>query len=156
MKTTPSLKYLRRKVYYKRPPINDRLTSNNVSIHQAQEKPKSVPIQIHPSTLHLPHTTLEEENSRTSAQERVAAARAAEIEQRTAVRNRELIPMEEAIEAMDELVGVVRSEAASVPARITREVPLRRKIEAEVDAMLNRIADALTLRSKAIETGKSE
>lgn len=94
--------------------------------------------------------------TRTSAQERVAAARAAEIEQRTAVRNRELIPMEEAIEAMDELVGVVRSEAASVPARITRELPLRRKIEAEIDAMLNRIADALTAQREAVETGKSE
>lgn len=92
--------------------------------------------------------------TRTSAQERVAAARAAEIEQRTAVRNRELIPMEESLQAMQILVGIVVSEAESVPARVTRDLPLRQKIEDAIREMRSRIAAALREQRTAVKTGK--
>lgn len=94
--------------------------------------------------------------TRTSAQERVAVARAAEIEQRTAVRNRDLIPIEEADEAMQILVGIVVSEAESVPGRVTRDLPLRRKIEDAIRDMRSRIAAALREQRTAIKTGKSK
>ena len=94
--------------------------------------------------------------TRTSAQERVAAARAAEIEQRTAVRNRELIPIEESLQAMQILVGIVVSEAETVPARVTRDMALRRKIEDAIRDMRSRIAAALRDQRTAIKSGKSE
>lgn len=94
--------------------------------------------------------------TRTSAQERVAAARAAEIEMRTAERMRDLIPIEEAGQAMDIVVGVVLSEALSVPARVTRDLPLRRKIEDEIHDMQNRICAALRKQRTAIKTGELE
>ena len=94
--------------------------------------------------------------TRTSAQERVAAARAAEIEQRTAVRNRELIPIEESLQAMQILVGIVVSEAETVPARVTRDMALRRKIEDAIRDMRSRIAAALRDQRTVIKSGKSE
>lgn len=77
------------------------------------------------------------------AAERARDARAREIEQKIAERDRKLIPIEDAELAMDLLVGVVNRELDGQAARITRDMALRRTIEADVHGAKTRIAKAL-------------
>lgn len=96
----------------------------------------------------------ERRTSKTASSTRVTDARAAEIELRTAERTRTVIPLEEAIEAQDFLVGKVGQVLAGIPARVTRDLKERRKIEAVCHAGQKEIADALAAASHAARTGE--
>lgn len=87
------------------------------------------------------------------AAERARDARAREIEQKIAERDRRLIPIEEAELAMDLLVGKVAKELDGQAARITRDMALRRVIEADVHGAKTRIAKALTESKGFARTG---
>ncbi len=93
--------------------------------------------------------------TKTAAGNRVTEARATEIELRTAERLRKLIPIEDAIAEHDILIAAVREQMDGIPARATRDLELRRKIEAEVNAAKEKIAKALTAAGKAARTGVS-
>lgn len=80
-------------------------------------------------------------------------AKAAEIEMRIAEKRRELIPVEDHIAALDIVVGAVRAEFSGLPARVTRDMDLRRKLETEANASLNRISDTLAASAEFIEKG---
>ena len=84
-------------------------------------------------------------NAKAKAQE-VALARA----------ERDLIPLEEAIAVMDELCAVTREVLIGLPARITRDLDLRRKIEAEVHAGQLRIVRKLTAAAAALREGTDD
>ena len=92
--------------------------------------------------------------TKSGASERASDARAREIEQKIAERDRRLIPIEDAEFAMDTLVGVVNGEMDGMAARITRDVALRRLIEADVHGAKNRIADGLAEGKRAARTGR--
>jgi hypothetical protein len=87
------------------------------------------------------------------AAERARDARAREIEQKIAERDRRLIPIEDAELAMDLLVGAVAREFDGQAARITRDMALRRVIEADVHGAKNRIAAALAEGKGFARTG---
>lgn len=91
--------------------------------------------------------------TKTAAASRATDARAAEIELRIAERKRELIPIEDAMLAMDLLVGAVNKEFDGQAARITRDMKLRRLIEADVHGAKTRIAKALAGSKGAAKTG---
>lgn len=93
-------------------------------------------------------------NTKTAADSRVRDARAKEIELRVAREERELIPLDEATLAMDLLVGVVNKELDGAPARITRDMALRRVIEADLHGAKTRIADALAESKGYARTGR--
>jgi phage terminase Nu1 subunit (DNA packaging protein) len=76
--------------------------------------------------------------SRTASQSRVSDARAREIEIRVAKEEHRLIETEDALGALDEIIGTLRSEASGLPARVTRDVALRRKVESEIDDIFRR------------------
>lgn len=84
---------------------------------------------------------------------RATDARTAEIEQRMAIRDRQLIPIDDAIMAMDKVVGVANAELSGLPARISRDLGTRKKAEAEVHGARKRISDALAEMSGAARTG---
>jgi hypothetical protein len=92
--------------------------------------------------------------SQAGAAERARDARAREIEQKIAERDRRLIPVEEAELAMDLLVGAVNREMDGMAARVTRDLSLRRVIEADVHGAKNRIADALAEGKGFARTGR--
>lgn len=92
--------------------------------------------------------------TQTGAAERARDARAREIEQKIAERDRKLIPLEDAELAMDLLVGAVAKELDGQAARITRDMALRRLIEADVHGAKNRIADALAEGKGFARTGR--
>lgn len=88
------------------------------------------------------------------ADNRVRQARAAQIELATAIKARDYIPLTDAQAAVDALCGIVRTEAAGIAPRCTREVSLRRTIEAEVNGSLSRIAERLRQVSSALQQGR--
>lgn len=92
--------------------------------------------------------------TQTGAAEQQRIAKTREIEQRIAERDRVLIPFEDAVMAMDTLVGVVNQELNGQAARITRDVALRRVIEADVHGAKNRIAAALEKGREFARTGR--
>lgn len=91
--------------------------------------------------------------TKTAADSRVRDARASEIEMRNAERMRKLVPVEDATAAQDYLVGVVSEVIGGLAARVTRDIDLRRKIEAEVNAAKEKIAKALGASADAVEKG---
>ena len=92
--------------------------------------------------------------TKSASANRVTDARASEIELRLAERRREVIPREEAEAANAFVVGLVNEELNGLPARLTRDVPTRRKYEAEVDGSKARIAKALADAAEHLETSK--
>ena len=96
----------------------------------------------------------ERKNTKTGSASRAQDARAAEIEQRIAEKNRALIPIEDATLAMDILVGVVNAEFDGMAARITRDLALRRLIEADVHGAKTRIAKGLSEGRSFAQTGR--
>lgn len=96
----------------------------------------------------------ERKQTQTGAAERARDARAREIEQKIAERDRSLIPIEDAELCMQLLVGVVNGEMDGMAARITRDLPLRRLIEADVHGAKTRIATALAEGKSFARTGR--
>jgi hypothetical protein len=56
---------------------------------------------------------------------------------------------------MAELAGMVRSELAGLPARLTRIIDERQKIEAEIDGVLTRLAERAAHKAEGLEAGRS-
>ncbi len=91
--------------------------------------------------------------TKTAADTRVRDARAAEIELRVAIQKRQMIPVDDATTALDILVGKVREEITGLPARVTRDIKLRRQIEAEVNGSQVRLSKALDALSEFAREG---
>ncbi len=91
--------------------------------------------------------------SKTAAAQRLQEARADEVQLRVAERQRELIPIDDAEAALDFVLASVRSELSGISARVTRDVPLRRQIEREINESMDRMAAALDSASQSARTG---
>jgi len=85
------------------------------------------------------------DRERIAREEGVAAkatdARTREIEQRIAIRDRELIPLEDAYEAYQNIAGIYLTSFSSLPARISRNVRERGRIDRILDEERERLAD---------------
>jgi hypothetical protein len=77
---------------------------------------------------------------KSGAEARVRDARAEEISLRVGQRGGQLIEHAEHIAILDELCGFVRTELVGLPARLTRDMTERRKIEQAVHELLTRLA----------------
>jgi phage terminase Nu1 subunit (DNA packaging protein) len=86
---------------------------------------------------------------------RVADARAREIELRNAKAEHETIEFVEAEAVFLELAGMLKSELTGLGARVTRDMPMRKKIEAAIDDVFSRAAARTAETLKALrETGE--
>lgn len=92
--------------------------------------------------------------SKTAIASRAQEARAEEINLRIAERTRQLIPKDDANLALDLVVGEVNQQFTGLAARITRDVSLRRKIEAELYEAKRKIAEALGSGRELAATGR--
>jgi hypothetical protein len=81
--------------------------------------------------------------TRSASDSRVRDARAREIELRTAQRAHELCETEEAVALVDEIFGGLRSDLSGLPAMVTRDLEIRRAIEAAINTVLNKTAAKL-------------
>lgn len=100
------------------------------------------------------YEAIAERSNKTAAAARSSDARAREVEQRIAIRDRDLIPIDEALQAQDIIVGAVNAELTGLPARVTRDMGLRRKIEDEVNGSKGRITAALRKGQAAARSGR--
>lgn len=91
-------------------------------------------------------------SNRASAQ-RLQEARAREIELRMARDERQLILTEEAIGFVDEVLGYFKAEMDGLPARVSRDLAIRRKIEQELDEQFMRSAARFEREAAALRTG---
>lgn len=87
------------------------------------------------------------------AQERVAEARAREIEMRTAERRRDLIPIEDAIAAMDAVVAAYVVPLDGLPKRLFRDAEGIRKAQEIVDECRARAAANVASAAQACREG---
>lgn len=94
-----------------------------------------------------------ERSTKAAGESAVQAARAREIELRIAQRERDLIPLEDALAFAGELCGVVRTNIDGLPARCTRDLEMRRTIEREVNEALKRISERCGELSQAVRRG---
>lgn len=94
-------------------------------------------------------------SSKTAAESGLKAARQREVEVRTAERERKLIDVTEHSDIVDELCGLFISGLASLPARVTRDVSMRRKVETECDAIRNDIAARAAERARDVGAGRT-
>lgn len=94
-----------------------------------------------------------DKGSKSAAASRVTDARAEMIELQMQERRRDLIPQEDAIAVVDLVVGEVNKQFAGLPARITRDMRLRREIEAKLNEARQKIADAVSAAREMAETG---
>jgi hypothetical protein len=92
-------------------------------------------------------------STKSAAENRVRDARAREIEQRVAEHARELIALTDALDTLDMIVGMVRTEMGGVAARVTRDLALRRVIEKAINDALGRIVERLRRESAALRSG---
>lgn len=95
-----------------------------------------------------------EKGSKSAASSRVTDARTREIELRIAQQERTLIPVEDAEMALSQFAGVVNAELSGLPARMGRDMAVRRKAEAEVHGSRERISAALDRLSEAARSGR--
>lgn len=92
-------------------------------------------------------------NTQKGAAGKATEARTREIELRIAERKRDLIPQDDAKAAVTQLAATVKAEFTGLPARWTRDMAERRRLEQEIDASFERIADALESAKTALATG---
>ena len=91
--------------------------------------------------------------SKKSAANRASDARTRQIEQQMEIRTRTLVPRSDFYRAQDFVIAQHRSEISGLPARVTRDVPLRRKIEEEIDRIFARTAERIERAAHALEEG---
>ena len=93
-------------------------------------------------------------NQSTSA-DKLRDERAQEIRIKTAARERELIPLADALADGEEKAGLYLTSISGLPARITRNPRERQRIEAICDEERLRLSDRFAKQAKVLETGIS-
>jgi hypothetical protein len=93
--------------------------------------------------------------TKSASASRVQDARAREIELRTSREEAKLIETEEAISFVDDVLGGMKPDIYSIPARVTRDLDLRRKITTEIDDAFRRAADRYEQEASALRAGGS-
>lgn len=79
----------------------------------------------------------------TEAKARATNARAEQMEMRLAQSRRELVSVDDFHFVFDAMMAALVAELNALPARVTRDVQMRRVLEADIDAMRNRLAAAM-------------
>jgi hypothetical protein len=87
----------------------------------------------------------------TTSQAEFQAAKARDLQIKNAIREGTLMETEDALAIVDELVGMMVMSLAAMPARITRDMGVRREIEAEIFLLRQALADQCTKRARELE-----
>ena len=99
---------------------------------------------------------LEQRRSAAASDTDLRAVRRREIEQRMAIRDRDLIDIVEHDAVFDEAIGMLKAELIGLAARITRNRAMRNQIESEIDGVLNRAAARFEQATAQLrQTGKA-
>jgi hypothetical protein len=97
---------------------------------------------------------LQSKNQKTAAASRATDARTREIELRIKERSRELIPLEDARAELADWSSAVRAEFQGLPARYTRDMKERRRLEQEIDGAFERLSRRTSEAEQALAAGE--
>ena len=97
---------------------------------------------------------LQAKSNKAAAATRATDARTREIELRIKERSRDLIPIEDAQAEIADWVSAFRAELQGLPARLTRDMQERRRLEQEIDAALTRLSRRTTQAEQALAVGE--
>lgn len=97
---------------------------------------------------------LQAKSNKSAAANRATDARTREIELRIKERSRNLIPVEDAQAEIADWVSAFRAEMQGLPARMTRDMQERRRLEQEIDAALTRLSRRTTQAEQALAVGE--
>lgn len=64
-----------------------------------------------------------------------------------------LVPVQDAVAAVDAIFGAMRTALSGVPARVSDDVQVRRRLETEIDSVLTELADGYEQAGRALATG---
>lgn len=82
--------------------------------------------------------------------DRLKEVKAKREELKLAREERELVPLADALFAMDQVAGTLALEVNNIPARHTRDLDERDRLQAEIDAVLQTVADRVAERGTAL------
>ena len=82
--------------------------------------------------------------------DKLKAIKAKREEVKLARELRELVPLADAIFAMDEVAGAVALEVNNIPARYTRDLDERERLQVEIDDVLQTVADRVAKCGEAL------
>lgn len=86
--------------------------------------------------------------------DRLKEIKARREELRLAQDERDLVPLSDAIFAMDEVAGLLALEMNNVPARFTRDLAERERLQTEIDAALLKLALCIAKRGAALRADR--
>jgi hypothetical protein len=96
---------------------------------------------------------LRQRRPKSQADEAWRSERARELAIRNAIRLRDLIDLDEAMDSLEKVVGVMLTEVHSLPARCTRDLAMRKVIDREVVALRQRVSDKYHALAKELKEG---
>jgi len=97
---------------------------------------------------------LKAETDARKAEDPLEAERVRRMRRENDEAERLLMPVEDAVAAFDTIIGSLVSDLASVPARVTEDVVVRRKIEDEINAVLAEISERCARAASDIQSGR--
>jgi hypothetical protein len=92
----------------------------------------------------------------TMARAEYDAAKARDLQIKAAIREGLLMETEEGIAIVDELMGLMLAALSGLSARITRDMGMRRAIDAEVHNLRQELADKCAKRAAALEAAANK
>ncbi|GJE27959.1 terminase small subunit [Methylobacterium organophilum] len=86
--------------------------------------------------------------------DRLKEIKARREELKLAREERELVPLADALFAMDQVAGTLALEVNNIPARHTRDLDERERLQVEIDAVLSTVADRIAERGAALRADR--
>lgn len=86
--------------------------------------------------------------------DRLKEVKARREELKLAREERELVPLADALFAMDRVVGIAALEVNNVPARYSRDLDERERLQAEIDDALHKVADTVAECAAALRADR--
>ena len=95
-------------------------------------------------------------SSKSAAHSRLQDVRVRKEELAIAERERELVPLADAMNVIDRLNGGMIAGIRALPARLTRDVEMRARMQQEIDDFLHEMADEAAKFGAALRSGRDD
>lgn len=93
-------------------------------------------------------------SSKSASHSRMTDIKAERLEMQMRAERRELVPFDDTRLVLDTAAGLMQSALMSVPAKFTRDVAERRRLEKLIAEALNSVADGMEKKAAALKEGE--
>lgn len=92
-------------------------------------------------------------SSKSASHSRMTDIKAERLEMQMKAERRELVPFEDTRLVLDTAAGLMQSSLMAIPAKFTRDIAERRRLEGMIAQALNDIADGMEKKAEALKKG---